>query len=65
MAQLMPSDYNAKPEQVMVVSVTAWDANCPQHIPLKLDAATVKEAIDARDQRIQELEAELARLRHD
>jgi len=61
----MPSDYNAKPEQVMVVSVTAWDANCPQHIPLKLDAATVKEAIDARDQRIQELEAELARLRHD
>lgn len=65
MAQLMPANYNAKPEQVMVVSVTAWDANCPQHIPVKLDAATVKEAIDARDQRIQELEAELARLRHD
>jgi hypothetical protein len=64
-AQLMPANYNAKPEQVMVVSVTAWDANCPQHIPVKLDAATVKEAIDARDQRIQELEAELARLRHD
>ncbi len=65
MAQLMPANYNAKPEQVMVVFVTAWDANCPQHIPVKLDAATVKEAIDARDQRIQELEAELARLRHD
>ena len=65
MAKLMPSDYNAKPEQVMVISVTAWDANCPQHIPVKFDAATVKEALDARDRRIQELETELARLRHD
>ena len=63
MAQLMPSDYQAKPEQVMVISVTAWDANCPQHIPVKFDAATVKEAIEAKDQRIQELEAELSRLR--
>ena len=64
-AKLMPSDYKAKPEQVMVISVTAWDANCPQHIPVKLDAANVKEAIDARDRRIQELETELARLRLD
>ena len=63
MAQLMPSDYQAKPEQVMVVSVSAWDANCPQHIPVKFDAATVKEAIYARDQRIQALEVELAGLR--
>ena len=63
MAKLMPSGYNAKPEQVMVISVTAWDANCPQHIPVKIEAATVKEAIDARDQRIQELEAELTRVR--
>ena len=63
MAQLMPSEYQAKPEQVMVVSVRAWDANCPQHIPVKFDGATVREAIDARDQRIGELEAELSRLR--
>ena len=63
MAQLMPSEYQAKPEQVMVVSVRAWDANCPQHIPVKFDGATVREAIDTRDQRIGELEAELSRLR--
>jgi predicted pyridoxine 5'-phosphate oxidase superfamily flavin-nucleotide-binding protein len=63
MAQLMPSEYQAKPEQVMVVSVTAWDANCPQHIPVKFDATSVKVAIEAKDQRIQELEAELSRLR--
>ena len=62
LAKLMPSNYQAKPEQVMVISVTAWDANCPQHIPVKFDAATVKETMGARDQRIQELEAELARL---
>ena len=63
MAQLMPSEYQAKPEQVMIVSVTAWDANCPQHIPVKFDATSVKVAIEAKDQRIQELEAELSRLR--
>jgi predicted pyridoxine 5'-phosphate oxidase superfamily flavin-nucleotide-binding protein len=61
-AKLMPTDYDAKPEQVIVINVTAWDGNCPQHIPVRFDAATVKEALDARDQRIQELEAELAGL---
>ncbi len=63
MTKLMPSNYKAKPEQVIVISVNAWDANCPQHIPVKIDAATVKEAIEAKDQRIRELEAELSRLR--
>lgn len=62
-AQLMPSDYKANPEQVMVISVAAWDANCPQHIPVKFDAVTVKEAIEAKDQRIRELETELSHLR--
>ncbi|MEI8031117.1 MAG: pyridoxamine 5'-phosphate oxidase family protein, partial [Comamonadaceae bacterium] len=64
LAKLMPADYLAKPEQVIVITVTAWDANCPQHIPVRFDAAKVKEALDARDQRIRELETELARLRH-
>jgi hypothetical protein len=63
MAKLMPADYKAKPEQLIVFTVTAWDANCPQHIPVRLDAVKVKEALDAKDQRIHELEAELARLR--
>jgi predicted pyridoxine 5'-phosphate oxidase superfamily flavin-nucleotide-binding protein len=64
MAKLMPTDYQAKPEQVIVISVTAWDANCAQHIPVRLDAVKVQEALNARDQRIQELEAELVLLRH-
>jgi predicted pyridoxine 5'-phosphate oxidase superfamily flavin-nucleotide-binding protein len=60
--KLMPLGYQAKPEQVIVFTVTAWDANCPQHIPVRFDAAKVKEAIDARDLRIRELEAEVAQL---
>jgi predicted pyridoxine 5'-phosphate oxidase superfamily flavin-nucleotide-binding protein len=62
-AKLMPADYKAKPEQVIVFTVTAWDANCPQHIPVRFDAAIVKEALDAKDERIRQLEAELALLR--
>ena len=63
-AQLMPRDYAARAEQVIVFTVKAWDANCPQHIPARWDAAQVKEALDARDQRIQVLEAEVARLQN-
>jgi predicted pyridoxine 5'-phosphate oxidase superfamily flavin-nucleotide-binding protein len=29
---LMPEDYRARPEQVILFRVSAWDANCPQHI---------------------------------
>jgi len=63
MAKLMPTDYKAKPEQLVVFTVTAWDANCPQHIPVRFDAVKVREALDAKDQQILKLEAELARLR--
>lgn len=62
-AKLMPADYQAKPEQVIAFTVTAWDANCPQHIPVRFDAVQVKEALDARDRRIRELETQLAQLR--
>ena len=52
LARLMPSGYQAKPEHVIVFTVTAWDANCPQHIPVRFDAARVKDALDRRDARI-------------
>lgn len=63
MEKLMPSGYKAKPEQVIVFTVTAWDANCPQHIPVRFDAVEVQKALDARDLRIRELETEVAQLR--
>ena len=62
LGKLMPARYSAKAEQVIVFTVTAWDANCPQHIPMRLDAVSVQAALDQRDQRIQELEATLAKL---
>ncbi|KJC33556.1 pyridoxamine 5'-phosphate oxidase [Bradyrhizobium sp. LTSP885] len=60
---LMPQGYRARPEQAIVFKVTAWDINCPQHIPQKFDAADVSTALASRDQRIAELEAELAALK--
>jgi hypothetical protein len=57
---LMPKGYEARPEQVILFRIAAWDTNCPQHIPQKFDAADVAAALAARDARIAELEAELA-----
>jgi predicted pyridoxine 5'-phosphate oxidase superfamily flavin-nucleotide-binding protein len=57
---LMPQGYKARPEQVIVFKVSAWDTNCPQHIPQKFDAADVAAALASRDARIAKLEAELA-----
>jgi predicted pyridoxine 5'-phosphate oxidase superfamily flavin-nucleotide-binding protein len=62
-AQLMPPHYGARAEQVIVFTVTAWDSNCPQHIPVRFDAVSVQVALDQRDQRIHTLETQLARLR--
>jgi len=63
MASLMPGGYKARPEQVILFKIAAWDTNCPQHIPQKFDAADVAAALAARDARIVELEAELAALK--
>ncbi|ATU93630.1 pyridoxamine 5'-phosphate oxidase family protein [Phyllobacterium zundukense] len=63
MAKLMPENYRARPEQVILFTVSAWDMNCPQHIPLRFDAAEVEAIVAERDERIEVLEAELARLR--
>ncbi|NJM29727.1 MAG: pyridoxamine 5'-phosphate oxidase [Rhizobiales bacterium] len=62
-ASLMPENYEARPEQAILFTVHAWDSNCPQHIPQRFEAADVARALAARDQRIAELEAEVARLK--
>jgi predicted pyridoxine 5'-phosphate oxidase superfamily flavin-nucleotide-binding protein len=63
MARLMPEGYKARPEQVILFTVSAWDSNCPQHIPQRFEAADVAAALADRDQRIAALEAEIERLR--
>ena len=62
-SQLMPEAYRARPEQVILLTVSAWNANCPQHIPQRFEAADVARALAERDQRIAALEAEIGQLR--
>src|SRR5262247_2518652 len=52
MGKLMPEGYKARPEQVILFTVSAWDTNCPQHIPQRFDAADVAAALEERDRRI-------------
>ncbi|TIT27685.1 MAG: pyridoxamine 5'-phosphate oxidase, partial [Mesorhizobium sp.] len=62
-ASLMPQGYKARPEQVILFTVSTWDANCQQHIPQRFDAADVAAALADRDRRIAALEQEVERLR--
>lgn len=60
---LMPADYRARPEQAVLFEVEAWDINCPQHIPQKIDMADVASVVSRFEARIAALEAENAALR--
>lgn len=62
MRRLVVPDYDARVERAIVIRVLAWDANCREHIPQRIDAADVTAALETRDRRIAELEAELARV---
>lgn len=59
LTRLTIPSYSGRPERAIVIHVNAWDANCPQHIPQRLEAFDVQAALAARDQRSLELEAEL------
>ena len=61
--RLMPEGYKAKPEQVILFEIDAWDVNCPQHIPIKLAAADVSATLTHLHERIANLEAENAALK--
>jgi predicted pyridoxine 5'-phosphate oxidase superfamily flavin-nucleotide-binding protein len=60
---VMPPDQKARGERVILFAVTAWDANCPAHIPQRFEAADVARTLGERDRRIAELEREVARLK--
>lgn len=63
LARLTPAGYDARAEHAMLFTVTAWDANCQQHIPQRFDAADIAEVLRIRDERIAALEAEIMLLR--
>ena len=62
-ARLLPEGHRARIEQAIVFRIKAWDANCPQHIPQRFEAADVAAALAERDGRIKALQAEITRLR--
>ena len=59
---LMPDGYRAHPEQVFMFRLSAWDTNCPQHIPKRVDLAEMEAAIAAKDGTILELTEQVAEL---
>jgi predicted pyridoxine 5'-phosphate oxidase superfamily flavin-nucleotide-binding protein len=63
--ELMPSrdEYRARPEQVLIFTVEAWDLNCPQHIPQRIDREDVEKLLQERDLRIAELEEQVRLLK--
>ena len=63
LVKLALSDDDSRVEQVILLDVLAWDVNCPQHIPQKLDAADVAAAVERLEARIAELERENLALR--
>ena len=59
MQRLSDPAYRARPERALVFHVEAWDVNCPQHIKPRF----TEEQIEPLQDRIAELEAEVAALR--
>ena len=60
LARLMPEGYRAQPEQAIVFTVEAWDANCPQHIPRLYAEDDVARIVAGLKARIAELEGRAA-----
>ncbi len=58
-AKLALPGYRGKPERAFLITVDAFDWNCPQHITQRFALADVEDAVGAMKARIAELEAEL------
>lgn len=65
LAQLMPSvnQYRACAEQVLVFTVQAWDQNCPQHIPQRIEREDSERLLVKANRRIEELEQQIRLLK--
>ena len=56
------SSGTGRTQREMRIHVEAFDWNCPKYIPVRFEAEDVQRAIDERDHRIRELEAQVTRL---
>ena len=61
--RLRDSAYPGKVERAIVFSIEAWDINCQQHIHRRFSERQIAPVIEKLQERVQELEAELATLR--
>jgi predicted pyridoxine 5'-phosphate oxidase superfamily flavin-nucleotide-binding protein len=61
---LTPPGREGATERLFRIQVEAFDWNCPQHITPRFTEEEVSQAVRPLQDRIAELEAELARLRH-
>ncbi|MGF1461960.1 MAG: pyridoxamine 5'-phosphate oxidase family protein [Maricaulaceae bacterium] len=61
--RLLTPGYRARPERAFVITIEAWDVNCPQHITPRFDEETIADATERLHARIAELEAELSALK--
>jgi predicted pyridoxine 5'-phosphate oxidase superfamily flavin-nucleotide-binding protein len=61
--KLSDPQYSGVPERAVVFHVEAWDSNCPQHIVRRYTEDDVAAAFAKQQARIEELEAEVARLK--
>lgn len=58
-----PKEYSTQAEQILIFTVKAWDINCKQHIPQRIDAEDVGRVLHEKDQRIAELEKTIEQLK--
>ena len=61
--RLREPDYPGKVERVILFEIEAWDINCPQHIHKRFPQRQVAPIIEQLQQRVQELETELAAMK--
>jgi predicted pyridoxine 5'-phosphate oxidase superfamily flavin-nucleotide-binding protein len=63
MERLVDPAYRARPQRAVVFTLEAWDVNCTQHIVPRYSEAEIAPGIDRLVARINELEAEVERLK--
>src|SRR5262249_10825452 len=61
--RLRDPDYPGRAERAILFTIEAWDMNCPQHIQRRFSQRQIAPVIEKLQQRVQELETELAATR--
>ena len=61
--RLRDPKYPGEVERVILFTVDAWDSNCPQHIQKRFSQRQIAPVIEKLQERVRELEVELANLK--